>query len=164
MALSINTLSEEIIQQIYSQLPQDSRTNFRCCNKEIASICPAIPPNAFLKGYVPPMLRDDNNDGCTEYDTITLSKLTRYIDESPQLAIYRNASSYHIGIYLVYNNIEKIVSIIGPCIHFILYKYNSYNQLICNWKYCNEFINATNSGFSNFQTVIAMFLCSIFYK
>jgi len=161
MALLI--LPEELIQQIYSQLPPHDRTNLRSCNKKFASICPAIPPNTFLRGYVPPMLRDEQTY-YMDYDAITLSKLTRYIDESPELAIYRNAPSYYIGIYLVYNNIEKIASIIGPCIHFILYKYNNYNQLICNWKYCNEFINATNSGFSNFETVIAMFLCSIFYK
>jgi len=164
MALLINTLPEEIIRKIYSQLPHNDRTNFRCCNKVIASMCPAIPSNTFLTDCIPPMLKRDNMVGCEEYDTITLSKLTQYIDESPQLEVYRNASSYHTGIYLIYNNIEKIAPIIGPPIHFILYNCDGYNQIICNWKYCNDFIVATSSKFTNFETVIAMFLCSIFYR
>ena len=95
----INILPEEIIRKIYSQLSPNNRTNFRCCNKEIASMCPAIPSNTFLTDCIPPMLKHDNKVCCDEYDTITLSKLTRYIDESPQLKIYRNAPSYHTGIY-----------------------------------------------------------------
>jgi hypothetical protein len=159
----INILPEEIIRKIYSQLSPNDRTNFRCCNKEIASMCPAIPSNAFLTDCIPLMLRNEQVC-CKKYSIISLSKLTKFIDESPQLEIYRNASSYLTGIYLIYNNIEKIAPIIGPCIHFILYNCEGYNQIICNWKYCNDFIIATSSKFSNLGTVIAMFLSSIFYK
>jgi hypothetical protein len=158
--MALMALPDEIIQRIYSTLSPNDRTNFRCCSKKIASMCPVIPSNAFLTDCIPPMLRNDNK----EYSTITLTKLTRYIDESEQLTVYRNASSYQTGIYLIYNNIEKIGPIIGPAIHFILYNCDGYNQIICNWKYCNEFIIATSSKFSNFETVITMFLCSIFYK
>ena len=158
--MALLALPEEIIRKIYSQLPQNDRTNFRCCNKEIASMCPVIPSNSFLIDCIPPILKNDNKG----YSTITLTKLTRYIDESEQLAVYRNASPYYTGIYLIYNNIKKICPIIGPAIHFILYNCEGYNQIICNWKYCNEFIIATSSKFSNFETVIIMFLSSIFYK
>jgi hypothetical protein len=162
--MALLALPEEIIRKIYSQLSPNDRTNFRYCNKEIASMCPVIPSNAFLTDCIPLMLKRDDKDNRKEYDIITLSKLTRYIDESEQLAVYRNASSYYTCIYLIYNNIKKIAPIIGPCIHFILYNCDGYNQIICNWKYCNEFIIATSSKFSNFETVIIMFLSSIFYK
>ena len=158
--MALMALPEEIIRKIYSQLPQNDRINLRCCSKEIASMCPVIPSNAFLTDCIPPMLKDGYNG----YSTITLSKLTKYIDESEQLTVYRNALSYQTGIYLIYNDIDKIKSIIGPSIHFILYNCDGYNKIICNWKYCNEFIIATSSKFSNFETVITMFLCSIFYK
>lgn len=160
----INILPEEIIRKIYSQLSPNNRTNFRCCNKEIASICPAIPSNAFLTGYVPPLLRNDNNVHYRKYETITLTKLTRIIDESVQMITYRKTLPTYINSYMYINDIKKIMHIIQQCFSFILYNCYGYNQIICKWKYCNEFINATNSGFSNFGKIVAIFLTSIFYK
>jgi hypothetical protein len=160
----MDTLPNELVQQIYSRLSSNDRTKFRSCNKKIASICPEIPSNAFLTSYVPEMLRNEHVCDTLAYDTITLSKLTQFIDkltqfidESPQLAKYNN-------MYLIYNDITKITSIIGPCIKFILYSCSGYNKIIYNWKYCDEFLIATNFPLSNFETIVAKFLCCIFYK
>lgn len=158
------TLPHELVQQIYSRLSSNDRTKFRSCNKKIASICPEIPSNAFLTSYVPPMLRNEHVCDTVAYDTITLSKLTQFIDESPQLAKYRDAPLSYNNMYLIYNDITKITSIIGPCIKFILYSCNGYNKIIYNWKYCDEFLIATNFPLSNFETIVATFLCCIFYK
>ena len=160
----MNKLPPEIIQQIYSSLHPHDRTNFRCCNKEIASICPAIPSNTFLKGYVPSLLRNDDNVHYKKYESITLTKLTRFIDESMQMINYKKTLPTYISSYMYITDIKKIMHIVQQCFSFILYNCYCYNQIICNWKYCNEFIIAINSGFSNFGPIVAIFLTSIFYK
>ena len=177
--MDISKLPADILSIVYANLSHQSRTDLRCCNKNLALACPSIPPDTFPQGIVPPMFRCHYALG--SYDTITLESLTTFLETCPQLSIYRNDGGEAKGTFggdnIIYRDIKKIAKIVGPHIEYIC-GLQCFNKILCNWKYCDHFITAITDGIvyyehqlidtsncvkiTKIESIVALFLCYIY--
>ena len=171
--MDITEVPVDVLSIVYANLSQQSRTNLRCCSKNLALLCPSIPPDTFPQGIVPPMFRCHCALG--SYDTITLEPFTTFLETCPQLSIYRNDGGE--GDNIIYRDIKKIAKIVGPHIEYIC-GLQCFNKIICNWKYCDHFITAITDGniyyehqltdtsnrvkITKIEAIVALFLCYIY--